>query len=600
MKEKIVLMLGWFLATVCLVPGAMAQERKGSEFGDQFYYHHNSHIDLSKIDETKPGHGESLFSIGSKEMRYNVKLGKDEMGLFTKLNPKLTGYLGTWITMFTKSYHSFTIADNSDAILVALGITKDNIKDFKYHVVKNDSIEIVPWSPIPKLEQKYGAPAPYGAIGTFNSPNGTIMVEVVNTKNYGMREGVVYDWRGPFKPVVESITVNGSDFSYTLTKQGDIKTSGDSPVSVHVGSNHSYKIMKSKSNNSYSKGIDPVTGLPAGIEFPADSIESLRLNFKPHETVAYTIYLEKLGKDSTELIQLKAVVTYNYYDVETEFLKIPGKYRLKIVGVESTPGENDNRALYIPFEVKPPPPVTNKKVSLKQALPYIIATLSGVALLFYAYYRYSQGKLKVSARERQLAGLKLKSIRSQLNPHFMFNALTSIQNLINKKNIEGANYYLSIFSGLTRQVLDTNNEEQLSIQDELKILDDYLQMEQLRFGFQYHIKVDSDLNQANIDIPAMLLQPFVENAVKHGVAALKEVGNIVIQIGKENNDIVFSIADNGKGFNKEAGNMGYGMKLSEERIALLNQIYKEQSVALTVESNTMGTTITIRLANWVI
>jgi LytS/YehU family sensor histidine kinase len=181
----------------------------------------------------------------------------------------------------------------------------------------------------------------------------------------------------------------------------------------------------------------------------------------------------------------------------------------------------------------------------------------------------------------------------------MFNALTSIQNLINKNNIEGANYYLSIFSGLTRQVLDTNNEEMLSIQEELKILDDYLQMEQLRFGFRYQITADANLNQANIDIPAMLLQPFVENAVKHGVSALKEEGDIGIQISKENNDIVISIVDNGKGFNKELDATGYGMKLSEERVTLLNQIYKDQSITLTVDSNTTGTTITIRLTNWI-
>jgi len=429
----------------------------------------------------------------------------------------------------------------------------------------------VPWSPIPKLEQKYGAEAPYGAFGTFNSPNGTIMVEVVNTKDYSIRDGVIYDWRLNHKPVIESITAN------TLT--------------------NFYELTDLKNNHGYSKQLDPTTGLPTGIEFPADSIEGIRLTFEHHETIPYTIYLEKLDGDFSKKTQLSYYLQKDYYDIESKQLKTPGKYRFKVIRV----GEPDKvQTLYIPFEVKPPPPVTNKKASLKQALPYIIATLSGVALLFFIYYRHNQNKLKIFARERQLAGLKLKSIRSQLNPHFMFNALTSIQNLINKNNIEGANYYLSIFSGLTRQVLDTNNEELLSIQEELKILDDYLQMEQLRFGFQYKIKADANLNQANIDIPAMLLQPFVENAVKHGVSALKEEGNIVIQVNKENNDIVISITDNGKGFNEKDQAKGYGMKLSEERVTLLNQIYKDQSVALAVDSNTMGTLITIRLINWIL
>lgn len=574
MKGKILLMLGWLLTAISLAPDATAQNR-GSEFGNRFILHIDRSTSYYIVDDSTLSNGVISLENYKKTNKQNVLSGKYEIGLFTKLNPKLTDFTGAPVSVVSKTYPSYTIEDNSAAILVALGVTKDNVKDYKYHVVKNDSIEIVPWSPIPKLEQKYGATAPYGAIGTFNSPNGTIMVEVVNTKDYSIRDGVIYDWRLNFKPVIESITASTSNNFYDLTGLRD--------------SQHELK------------QIDPTTGLLTGIEFPADSIESVRLTFKHHETIPYTIYLEKLDGDSTELTQLTYYLQKDYYDIGSESLKIPGKYRFKVVRVESIPGQYDKtQALYIPFEVKPPPPTTNKKASLKQALPYIIATLSGVALLFFIYYRHNQNKLKISARERQLAGLKLKSIRSQLNPHFMFNALSSIQNLINKNNIEGANYYLSIFSGLTRQVLDTNNEESLSIQEELKILDDYLQMEQLRFGFQYQIKVDTNLNQANIDIPAMLLQPFVENAVKHGVSALKEEGNIVIEISKENNDIVISVADNGKGFNIKNEATGYGMKLSQERIALLNQIYNDQSVTLTVDSNTMGTTITIRLTNWIL
>ncbi|HMI02376.1 MAG TPA: histidine kinase, partial [Pedobacter sp.] len=298
---------------------------------------------------------------------------------------------------------------------------------------------------------------------------------------------------------------------------------------------------------------------------------------------------------------LKYYLQDDYYPADHEWLRQPGKYRFKVVRTEAISGQYDKtQALYIPFEVKPPPPPTGeKKVSLKQALPYITAALSGVALLFFVYYRRNKLKLKTAAQEKQLAGLKLKSIRSQLNPHFMFNALSSIQNLINKNNIEDANFYLSKFAGLTRQVLDSNNEDLISLDEEVKLLNDYLQMEQLRFNFKYDILVDESLNQANIEIPTMLLQPFAENAVKHGISGLKEAGRLSIKMVTEQKDLVLSIEDNGKGFNKKEDTTGYGLKLSEERITLLNQLYKDQQLSLHISPAHTGTLVTIRLSNWI-
>ena len=101
-------------------------------------------------------------------------------------------------------------------VLVALGITSANISNYRYHVIKNDSIELMPWSPIPKLEKKYGAEVPYGAIGIFRSPGDMIAVEVVNTKDYSIRDGVMYDWRADYKPRLSSLTANTSSNFYEL------------------------------------------------------------------------------------------------------------------------------------------------------------------------------------------------------------------------------------------------------------------------------------------------------------------------------------------------------------------------------------------------
>ena len=209
-------------------------------------------------------------------------------------------------------------------------------------------------------------------------------------------------------------------------------------------------------------------------------------------------------------------------------------------------------------------------------------------------------KLKQTIQEKESVNLKLRAIRSQLNPHFMFNALTSIQGLMNKNDILAANHYLSLFANLTRKVLNTTDQDLISLEDELKIQEDYLQMEQLRFGFQYEVKVGQDINLANTEIPAMLLQPFVENAVKHGVALLQQNGSILVQVNKQRNNLLLSVADNGKGFDKtkamqQEGSLG--LKLSEERIALLNQVHPDQPAILNIDSKQTGTTITITLLN---
>jgi two-component system, LytTR family, sensor kinase len=188
-----------------------------------------------------------------------------------------------------------------------------------------------------------------------------------------------------------------------------------------------------------------------------------------------------------------------------------------------------------------------------------------------------------------------------LNPHFMFNALSSIQNLMDRKETSAANHYLSIFSRLTREVLNTGEKELISLEDEINLIDNYLKMEQLRFGFQYTLTIEEGLNKANIEIPAMLLQPMVENAVKHGISGLRDKGSINVSIGGINQSLMLSVSDNGKGFDKikvSDDTSGLGIKLSNERIALLNKIYSEQPISIEFNSGKQGTKVTVTLKDW--
>jgi two-component system LytT family sensor kinase len=490
------------------------------------------------------------------------------------LNPKLQNYGSSDVRSFTKEYMSYVISDSSEAEIVAMGITKNNVKDYKYRVIENDSAEIVPWSKI-DLRQEHGAKAPYGFIGKFRAPGKLILVEVQNIKKYGIRDGIVLDWRVNYKPVLTQIMVNLPD----------------------NGTNRIYyfNLKYAKMNKGYATKFIDGSEIPLDFRFPVDSISSIRFFVGHHETIPYSIDIVYKGAKKDSITNLGYYKLENFYDIYAKSFAVPGKYEVIIYRVGNQP---ENQILRIPFEVLPPPP-NPKKAFLKQLIPYTVAALAGVAFLFFIYRRQNNIKLRRAAQEKQVVGLKLRSIRAQLNPHFMFNALTSIQNLINKNNISGANYYLSKFAKLTRQVLDSSNDELISLEDELKVLDDYLQMEQLRFNFKYEIKVDELLNAANIDIPAMLLQPFVENAIKHGIAGLNEEGRINVAIFPEKKDLLLTVTDNGVGFTASEMASGYGIKLSEERVQLLNQIYKDQTVTLTIAAAQPGTTVTIRLSNWI-
>ncbi|MBC9934445.1 sensor histidine kinase [Chitinophaga qingshengii] len=235
-------------------------------------------------------------------------------------------------------------------------------------------------------------------------------------------------------------------------------------------------------------------------------------------------------------------------------------------------------------------------------LPVAIMILSGLVslvllTLFVVVRRKQKRKLKYQEQQTREAKLRLQSIRSQLNPHFVYNALAGIQNLMNKNDNAAANTYLNRFSRLSRRVLEDADRDLITVEEEITLLDDYLKMEQLRFGFVYTITVDNRIDAVNTEIPSMLVQPFVENAVKHGMVTLKE-GHVSVRFENTAKGIKVVIEDNGTGFDLAAATEGVGLELSKNRISLLNEVYKHTPVSLQVGSGETGTTITITLNDW--
>jgi len=288
--------------------------------------------------------------------------------------------------------------------------------------------------------------------------------------------------------------------------------------------------------------------------------------------------------------------TYQAF-IPMDLIRKAGNYELVVVPAFLK--SSANKELYsgktasIKFVIHPSNLVNASYVILYSILFLILA------LLFFVWYKRRQKRrIRQQQQLTKEAKLKLEAVRSQLNPHFIFNALAGIQNLMNKNEIDKAQNYLASFSRITRSVLDNSTKELITVEEEIKWLTDYLEMEQLRFGFQYIINVDGKLDKHNLEIPAMLLQPFVENAIKHGISSIREVGHIAISFHKANNDIRIFIDDNGKGYDASQEYNGAGLALSKSRIALLNTVYKNNPAQLSMDSTANGTKVIITLKNW--
>jgi len=214
----------------------------------------------------------------------------------------------------------------------------------------------------------------------------------------------------------------------------------------------------------------------------------------------------------------------------------------------------------------------------------IYALLAGLVLLLFSLF----WMLK-SNRQRRLANnlLALKSLRTQMNPHFIFNALNSVNSFIAQNDERTANRYLTDFSTLMRSVLENSEEDFILLDKEVELLELYLKLEHSRFKdkFDYELVVDDAIEQSQFLIPPMLLQPYVENAVWHGLRYKKEKGFLKVQlINIDEETIQIEISDNGIGREKskelktdyQKNQQSKGMQNIKQRIAILNEMYKDK------------------------
>ena len=211
----------------------------------------------------------------------------------------------------------------------------------------------------------------------------------------------------------------------------------------------------------------------------------------------------------------------------------------------------------------------------------VLGTLLIAAIIGISYYSRVKGKQKKERNRRRIRELELRAIRSQMNPHFIFNALSSIQNLINRSANQEANKYLIDFSRLLRKVLATSEKKLVPLSDEIEQLQLYLKLEQLRFPFSYSLTVDNNIEPDAIEIPGMLIQPFVENAVKHGIAP-RGTGEIIIRLSLQDQLLTIDIIDDGPGIETEAEG-GFGIRAISNEFEILKDLYNTE-IGITIEN----------------
>lgn len=195
---------------------------------------------------------------------------------------------------------------------------------------------------------------------------------------------------------------------------------------------------------------------------------------------------------------------------------------------------------------------------------------------------------------RQISELELRTLQLQMNPHFVFNALNAVQSFILTHDVVSANNYLSKFANLIRLFLDSSRSKYITLSDEIRLLNLYVEMEILRFEnkFDYKMNVSPDVNRL-FEIPTMILQPFVENAINHGLRYKDTKGMLTISFSNQDRFLICRIEDDGVGRERSRqiqgksrkGYKSQGLKITEERLQMFN-LMSNSDIEFTIRDRT--------------
>ena len=242
----------------------------------------------------------------------------------------------------------------------------------------------------------------------------------------------------------------------------------------------------------------------------------------------------------------------------------------------------------------------------------LFAALMGLTIWIARWreHRLVQEQLEKSDFRERIAASEMKALRAQMNPHFLYNSLNAIRLFVLQNDSDNADKYLVKFSRLMRLILENSRQEWVTLADELEQLTLYLELEQLRFDnkFDFVVEADPNIHKKKVSIPPMIIQPYIENSILHGIAHRKTPGHIRVLIKPLNNGLQCTIDDDGVGRQKAgalksqtvSSHKSMGLRVTQERLQLISQQSEQsggvQVIDKTDESNQpTGTTVVIQL-----
>lgn len=238
---------------------------------------------------------------------------------------------------------------------------------------------------------------------------------------------------------------------------------------------------------------------------------------------------------------------------------------------------------------------------LKTAVGWTLLTLPFAMLSYvlmlgcvYAFIYYREAREREFQQQRlaaQLAEARLNALRAQLNPHFLFNSLNAITVLVRDEKTQDASRMLELLSDVLRQVLQTRTTAEITLSEELAFVEKYLAIEQVRFSDRLSVLWSIDPKTVDFLVPEFILQPLVENAIRHGLAKRTEGGIIEITAEELNGELIVSVIDNGSGY-RQLGGEGVGLANTRERLAT---IYGDAAELVVKSGDTEGTIGQVRL-----
>jgi ligand-binding sensor domain-containing protein len=274
----------------------------------------------------------------------------------------------------------------------------------------------------------------------------------------------------------------------------------------------------------------------------------------------------------------------------------PGKYTLEIEAFDNL-GNRQGHKLKLEILAHPP--------FLKSNLFYVLIFCLLMGIIFGVNRYLWKKQNEKQAYLRKIKEAEMKTLRSQMNPHFLFNTLNSINSYIIQHKTEDASSYLTTFSKLMRSILDNSKHEQITLKNELHTLKLYLKLESVRLehSFDYVFHVDESVSSEFIMVPPLILQPFAENAIWHGLRNLKSIGllEILVEQPKEET-LILKVKDNGIGREasqnlkkNETQHKSYGIDITVDRIKSLNPENSVEIVDLYENGKPAGTVVNITL-----